>query len=206
MVQLKAYDCIMCVELMDVLAPFSSMLVNKYGHRKIVIVGGALAAVGMTLSYFAVDLWILFITYGVIFGSGAGLLMVPSVSILPSYFEKRLSLAFGLVTVGTGLGSFCFPYIVQLLLDEYDYRNQFLVCGALTFNVIAAGLVFSPLRPSSSAAASADAGDGNTPRSDEKSRDKTVAGGGSDEKSRDKTVAGGGGDEKSRDKTVAGGG
>ena len=46
---------------------------------------------------------------------------------------------------GSGIGTFVFAPLTQLLIDLYTWRGAVLIIGALMFNVIACGLLFRPL-------------------------------------------------------------
>jgi MFS family permease len=45
-----------------------------------------------------------FLAQGVCFGIGAGMLFVPSVAVVSTYFDKRRSLAVGISACGSSLG------------------------------------------------------------------------------------------------------
>lgn len=122
-------------------SPFTSVLVNRFGHSKVICLGGFVAGCGLTLSYVVVDLWYLFITYGFLLGIGCGLTFNPVISIIPLYFKKRLSSALGLLAMGSIIGGAAFPYLVEYLLNEFNWNGSLLISGAIIFNVCAMGLL-----------------------------------------------------------------
>jgi OFA family oxalate/formate antiporter-like MFS transporter len=56
-----------------VLMPFGGRWIQRYGPRKIAIIGGILVGIGWILAGFASNLVVLCLTYGVIAGAGVGL-------------------------------------------------------------------------------------------------------------------------------------
>lgn len=72
------------------MSPVSSILTDKLGIRRTVILGGLISATGMLLSSFVEVLELLYLTYGIIMGFGASLIYTPSLVILGHYFDKRM--------------------------------------------------------------------------------------------------------------------
>ena len=46
----------------------ANLMCNKFGHRRVVVVGGVLMNMGFVLSTFAKELWMLYFTYGILIG------------------------------------------------------------------------------------------------------------------------------------------
>ncbi|KAI0220545.1 Monocarboxylate transporter 7, partial [Lamellibrachia satsuma] len=46
----------------------ANLICNKFGHRRVVVVGGVLVNMGFVLSTMAKELWMLYFTYGIIIG------------------------------------------------------------------------------------------------------------------------------------------
>lgn len=84
--------------------------------------GGAFAAVGMMLTFFASSISYLYISYGIFVGIGAGLAFPPTVYIVTSYFVRLRGLANGLCISGSALGSIILPPVLRHLLEIYGYR------------------------------------------------------------------------------------
>lgn len=59
---------------------------------------------------------------GLIGGLGFSLVFVTSVIILLRWFDKRLALAMGIASSGTGIGAFVFAPLTQLLLDRFGLK------------------------------------------------------------------------------------
>ncbi|XP_062605398.1 monocarboxylate transporter 5-like [Saccostrea cucullata] len=60
------------------------------------------------------------------------------------YFEKKLPLALGLSSSGSGLGSFIFPNLMRFLLDEYSVGGCLLIMGGIMLHVCPFALLYRP--------------------------------------------------------------
>jgi MFS family permease len=53
--------------------------------------------------------WQLFLAQGITVGLGIGTIFLPSVSIIPQWFQRRRAFATGIVISGSSIGGICFP-------------------------------------------------------------------------------------------------
>ena len=60
-------------------------------------------------------------------GIGLGLIYLPAITCVSYYFEKKRAFATGLAVCGSGLGTFIFAPVINLLLEEYGWRGKLLV-------------------------------------------------------------------------------
>lgn len=81
---------------------------------------------------------------------------LPAIVAVSFYFEKRRSLATGLAVCGSGVGTFIFAPITQILLDEYGWKGTVLIETGILLNCILCGAVFRPLPVTTSAVQKAD--------------------------------------------------
>lgn len=86
--------------------PIMSNLVDKYGCRKMTILGGLLGATGFILASMSNSIEMLYITFGIIAGLGLGLGYVTAVVSIAFWFDKKRTFATGIGASGTGLGEF----------------------------------------------------------------------------------------------------
>ncbi|XP_031620585.1 monocarboxylate transporter 13-like isoform X2 [Contarinia nasturtii] len=68
----------LCYFLYSSLGPLSSILSVKYSYRTVTLIGGTFAALGMIISCFASSVGYLYISYGFLVGTGAGLSFPPT--------------------------------------------------------------------------------------------------------------------------------
>ncbi|XP_078094508.1 monocarboxylate transporter 3 [Mustelus asterias] len=125
--------------------PVCSIVVNRFGCRPVMLVGGLLASTGMILASFSTNITQLYLTAGVVTGLGLALNFQPSLIMLGRYFEKRRPLANGLAAAGSPVFLSALSPLGQVLLDYYGWRGGFLIMGGLLLNCCTCGAVMRPL-------------------------------------------------------------
>lgn len=91
--------------------PIMSNLVDKYGCRKMTILGGLLGSTGFILASMSNSIEMLYITFGIIAGLGLGLGYVTAVVSIAFWFDKKRTFATGIGASGTGLGELFLIFI-----------------------------------------------------------------------------------------------
>ena len=87
-----------------------------YGYlRSLVAVGSVFAVVGMIFTGLCSKYWQLLLAQGVGIGVGTGLLFLPSIAVLPQYFDKRRALATGIGSSGSAIGLWCLGVPCRLI-------------------------------------------------------------------------------------------
>ncbi|XP_052061338.1 monocarboxylate transporter 12-like isoform X1 [Mytilus californianus] len=127
------------------MGPVVSFLIVKYSVRTVAIAGGVIAFLGTVAGAFSPNLTILIFTYGVICGIGICFFFLSSIVAVGLYFTRKRAIATGIAMSGSGLGVIVYPYLTQLLLDMYDWRNTLLIIAALCLNAVVCGALFRPL-------------------------------------------------------------
>ncbi|CAH2034426.1 unnamed protein product, partial [Iphiclides podalirius] len=125
--------------------PFASFLTDRYGCRRMTVVGSVMASLGFVMSAFVDNVETLFFTFGIMAGFGLSLCFVAAVVIIAYYFEKKRSLATGISVCGSGIGTFIFAPCTCALLDEYGWRGTTLILAGLFLNMAVCGLMFRDL-------------------------------------------------------------
>jgi MFS transporter, OFA family, oxalate/formate antiporter len=150
----------------SILMFFGGRVMEKMGPRSLGIIGGVIVGLGWLLSSFAPNIWVLTLTYGVIAGSGVGLVYGCPVSMGAKWFPDKKGLAVGLMLAGFGGSALITGKIANLLIPSVGLSTTFLYFG-LAFGVIlvilsmpfqfpAAGWVPSGWKPAAGAAATQD--------------------------------------------------
>ncbi|XP_070708598.1 monocarboxylate transporter 6 [Pempheris klunzingeri] len=127
--------------------PFCSVLVENFGCRATVMLGGVLSGLGMAASSFTQSIGQLYVTAGVITGLGFCFSFQPAVTILGHYFVRRRAFANAMSSTGTALGLCILPVLGNYLHTELGWRGSFLVLGAVLLNCCVCGAVMRPLQP-----------------------------------------------------------
>uniref|UniRef100_A0A6P7GCK0 Uncharacterized protein LOC114340510 n=1 Tax=Diabrotica virgifera virgifera TaxID=50390 RepID=A0A6P7GCK0_DIAVI len=125
--------------------PVASFLTDRYGCRTVTVCGAIMASTGFVISSTTNSMTVLCITFGVLSGFGLSLCYVASVVIVAYYFDKKRSFATGLAVCGSGIGTFIFAPLIQLLLDEYGWRGTTLILAGLFLNLIVCGALMRDL-------------------------------------------------------------
>ncbi|XP_017339271.1 monocarboxylate transporter 4 [Ictalurus punctatus] len=125
--------------------PLCSILVNRFGCRPVMMVGGLFASLGMILASFANNIIQIYLCTGVITGLGLALNFQPSLIMLNRYFSEKRPLANGLAAAGSPVALCCLSPLGQILQYKYGWRGGFLILGGLLLNCCACGALMRPL-------------------------------------------------------------
>ncbi|KAF7284291.1 monocarboxylate transporter 14 isoform X2 [Rhynchophorus ferrugineus] len=125
--------------------PLVSALTNKFGCRTVCVAGSIISTMAFVLSIFSPTVNWLMLTYGFIGGLGFGLIYLPAVVCVGYYFETKRSLATGIAVCGSGVGTFAFAPLADMLLEEYGWRGANLILAGLILNCVVFGALMRPL-------------------------------------------------------------
>ncbi|XP_055314632.1 uncharacterized protein LOC129575272 isoform X6 [Sitodiplosis mosellana] len=125
--------------------PIASFLTDRFGCRKVTIIGSVLASIGFFVSSFTDSVEMLCFTFGIFAGFGLSLCYVAAVVIVAYYFDKRRSFATGLSVCGSGIGTFLFAPLTQMLIREYGWRGTTLILSGLFLNMTVCGMLMRDL-------------------------------------------------------------
>lgn len=114
---------------------FGGRVMEKLGPRKLGMIGGVIVGLGWLLSSFAQNIWVLTLTYGVIAGSGVGLVYGCPVAMGAKWFPDRKGLAVGLTLAGFGGSALITGKLASVLIPSVGLSNTFLYFG-ITFGII----------------------------------------------------------------------
>eukprot|EP00095_Tigriopus_kingsejongensis_P011825 snap_masked-scaffold1818_size27096-processed-gene-0.5 protein:Tk11825 transcript:snap_masked-scaffold1818_size27096-processed-gene-0.5-mRNA-1 annotation:"PREDICTED: uncharacterized protein LOC100881530" len=126
--------------------PIASALTDRYGCRKMTILGSLLATFGFLLSTLVHRLEMLYLTFGLVAGFGLSLCYVSAIVIVAFYFDRRRSLATGVSVCGTGVGTFLFAPLTQYLVREFGgWRGATVILAGILLNMCVCGMMFKDL-------------------------------------------------------------
>jgi MFS family permease len=121
-----------------VLSPLIGKLMDRTGPRTVMELGVVLMAAGLLLAPLTTRPWHLYVTIGMLVGSGSVCLGYSGQSLfLPNWFVKRRGLAVGLAFAGVGVGSVTLLPWVQAVIDAAGWRQASLAMGVLLLVVLA---------------------------------------------------------------------
>lgn len=122
--------------------PLASILCEKLNFRTVSVTGSIIAAVGFALPYLYPELWFLFLTSLVLSGIGFGLVYLPSVVIINVWFEEKRSLALGIATCGSGLGTIIFSPLFNFLIVSFGWQLTMLITGSVLLLLVPVCMTF----------------------------------------------------------------
>jgi MFS family permease len=131
--------------LFGLLGPFAAILMGRFGLRRVVCTALLLVTAGLMVATGMVELWQLFVSWGLLLGVGSGLLaLVLGATVANTWFERRRGLVLGILTASSATGQLIFLPVVASLIQHYSWRVAVIpiVVGCL----FAAGLAFCLLR------------------------------------------------------------
>lgn len=116
---------------------------NRFGIRIATVTGCLLCSAGLAIGSFASHnmIAILFITFSIPFGLGAGVIYTTATVIGSHYFVTRRSIALGVITASQGLGTMILGPVLQALEGAVGWRNLFRVIAALLFVASLTGFI-----------------------------------------------------------------
>lgn len=127
--------------------PISSILVNKFGSRPIILVGGCLAGSGLVAASFCNTVTQLYFFIGVVGGLGLAFNLNPALTMIGKYFYKRRPIANGIAMAGSPVFLSTLAPLNSWLYDEFGWRGSFLILGGLLLNCCVAGSLMRPIGP-----------------------------------------------------------
>jgi MFS transporter, OFA family, oxalate/formate antiporter len=122
------------------LVPFEAALVDRYGPRLIVLVGGVFAALGWVVNSFATSLEMLY-AGSILAGIGAGIVYGTCVGNALKWFSGKRGLAAGLTAAGFGAGA-ALTVIPLAKMVGTSWQEAFLVFGLIQGAIVVVASFF----------------------------------------------------------------
>jgi MFS transporter, OFA family, oxalate/formate antiporter len=129
------------------LVPVEGWLVDRFGPKIVVLVGGILVGIAWAINSMADTLWMLYLA-AAIGGTGAGAVYGTSIGNALKWFPDRRGLAAGLTAAGFGAGSALTIIPIQGMIQSSGYEATFLWFGiGQGLVVVALSLLLRAPRP-----------------------------------------------------------
>jgi OFA family oxalate/formate antiporter-like MFS transporter len=123
------------------LVPFEAYLVDRFGPRLLVAIGGVLVGLSWFLNSIAGELWMLYVGMAV-GGVGAGIVYGTAVGSALKWFPDRRGLAAGLTAAGFGAGSALTIIPIANMINGSGYQSTFLAFGLAQGAVVVIAALF----------------------------------------------------------------
>jgi OFA family oxalate/formate antiporter-like MFS transporter len=128
------------------LVPFEGWLVDKFGPRLLVMLGGVMAGLGWVASGRAESLTGLYLSYAVA-GVGAGIVYGTAVGSALKWFPDHRGLAAGLVAAGFGAGSALTVVPIANMINSAGYQAAFIKWGIIQGAAVVIAALFLQAPP-----------------------------------------------------------
>ncbi len=121
---------------------------NRFGPRLVATAGGALYGLGVLLATFtAPNLYLLYLTFGIIGGIGVGLGYIVALAMLIKWFPDRRGFITGLAVAGFGGGAVITGPVAASLIKSVGVSKTFLFLGIAYLVVIVVAAQFFRTAP-----------------------------------------------------------
>jgi len=130
-----------CIFVLGVAAFIGGLWLNRRGPRPVALTAGVLYGLGVFLASFSAHkLWWLYLSYGIIGGTGLGFGYIVPVAVLLKWFPDKRGLITGIAVGGFGAGALVTAPIAQRLIASVGVLPTFAYLGiAYLIVVVAAG-------------------------------------------------------------------
>jgi MFS family permease len=107
----------------------SGPLADRWGSRRLVVLGMVLTGVGLAIASTARSVTEVYLAYGLGVGLGVGCSYVPALGAVQRWFVRRRGFASGLAVSGIGVGTLLMPPLASLLIEAVGWRHAYLALG-----------------------------------------------------------------------------
>lgn len=104
--------------------------------RTLLLVGSFGVVFGHMMLSLCKEYWQVLLAQGFCVGIGAGCLFVPSVSVLPTYFSRKLGLVVGLGSSGSSIGGIIYPIVLYRLIGRIGFAWSVRVMGLIALAML----------------------------------------------------------------------
>src|SRR6195256_5531193 len=117
----------------------SGPLADRWGSRRLAVIGMLLTGGGLAIASTAHSLAEVYAAYGLGVGLGVGCSYVPVLGAVQRWFVRRRGFASGLAVSGIGVGTLVMPPLASFFIDTLGWRGAYLSLGVLAA-VVGAGM------------------------------------------------------------------
>ena len=131
-----------------VVAPFSGMATDRYGARKVILVGVVFFFIGAMITGAASQVWHIWISYGIFLGVAQACFNVPILTAATYWFRRRLAVGIGLLQAAHGLGPAVMAVLLSVMLSAMSWKTAFWLIGISGATVMVVLMLFFRSQPS----------------------------------------------------------
>ena len=122
-----------------VLAPLIGRWVDRYGPRRVLLIGAVGSAITFLGLAFTANLWQWYLLWTLNGIARTMVHVIPPAALITRWFQRRRGLAMGVLASGFGVGGFTIVPLLRVVIDWVDWE------GAFVFSAILALLLYVPI-------------------------------------------------------------
>lgn len=127
--------------------PLVAGLVKQFGCQVAIIGGAFVTSLMYFVSIFSPNIYMMYMTIGVVGGISTGIMYISSLIIIAEYFQEKRGIATGITMAGSGIGFFVGPPLFKWLIKNYDWKVTTIACAGCLFLNCLIGILSKPLNP-----------------------------------------------------------
>jgi MFS family permease len=129
-----------------VLGPFTGHLADRFGPRRIALIGAISIGAGLGTTSLINHLWVAYLTYGLGVGTSIACCYVPLIAAVSGWFLKRRNTALGIAASGIGVGTMVSAPAAAELIRRLGWREAYVVLAviATALLLVSAWLIEAP--------------------------------------------------------------
>ena len=115
--------------VLGLLSPYVGLLGDRYGVRRLLLVGAILFIAGMMLTGIMSNLWQFYLFFGVVLGVATTIFTVLTVSGVTLWFRRHLGVAMGVVWSFQGMGTIALLFLIGVAFNQLGIKWIFWLPG-----------------------------------------------------------------------------
>ncbi|SRR6266545_1099953 len=133
----------LAIFMLGIAAFTGGLWMKRKGPRRVAVVGGLCYGLGVVLAgQVGSNLWLLYLSYGVLGGIGLGLAYIVPVATLIKWFPDKRGMITGLAVAGFGAGALVTAPVAQRLISWLGVSQTFTILGTIYFIAVSGSALF----------------------------------------------------------------
>ncbi|KAK6587309.1 hypothetical protein PZA11_000599 [Diplocarpon coronariae] len=137
----------LCAFLMLFMGAFSGRLSDAGYFPQVLFLGTVIQIIGFVGASFSTTYWQILLSHGICLGFGGGLMLVPTMSVLGTYFTKRRPLVLAICVIGNNMGGLLYAAILQQCIPKVGYAWTMRICALVVMcSSVPSNFVLKPMK------------------------------------------------------------